>query len=187
MFGLIPFKKSSVGLLLIGALGISSAQAATCLITSNSIAGVKVGIKVGDIKKVLPKAQLKRESDGEGIALITVVVNGKELMQAYADEEDPESKINLTKKIVNLETFNPACKTKDNIGAGVLTSVAAKQWGGVKEIMKSEIESREYITFKRQPKGLGLRIDYSGIYKPGKNTTTKYKKNSKIYSVSIGG
>lgn len=186
MFGLILFKKSSVGLLLITVLGMSNAQAATCLITSNSIAGVKVGIKVGDIKKVLPRAQLKRDSDGEGIALITVVVNGKELMQAYADEEDPESKINLTKKIVHLETFNPACKTKDNIGAGVLTSVAAKQWGGVKEIMKSEIESREYITFKRQPKGLGLRIDYSGIYKTGENTTTKYKKNSKIYSVSIG-
>lgn len=174
----------AIALQLFSATGV---QASSCVITSNSIAGVKVGIKVRDIKKVLPKAKLKRSSDGEGIALISVVVNGKELMQAYADEEDSESKINLSKKVVNLETFSPLCKTKDKIGVGVLTSVAAKQWGGVKEIMKSEIESREYITFKRQPKELGLRIDYSGIYKPGANTTTQYKKNSKIYSVSTGG
>lgn len=173
----------AIALQLFSATGV---QASSCVITSNSIAGVKVGIKVSDIKKVLPKAKLKRSSDGEGLALIAVLVNGKELMQAYADEENPEATINLTKKVVRLETFNPLCKTKDNIGPSVLTSVAAKKWGGVKEIMKSEIESREYITFKRQSKGLELRIDYSGIYKEGANTTTRYKKNSKIYSVSTG-
>ncbi|MFI0399611.1 MAG: hypothetical protein ACH34X_11045 [Thiolinea sp.] len=174
----------AIALQLFSATGV---QASSCVITSNSIAGVKVGIKVSDIKKVLPKAKLKRSSDGEGLALISVLVNGKELMQAYANEENPEAKINLTKKVVSLETLNPLCKTKDNIGPRVFTSVAAKKWGGVKEIMKSEIESREYITFKRQPKGLELRIDYSGIYKAGVNTTTRYKKNSKIYSLSIGG
>lgn len=165
-------------------LSVGIAQAA-CVIGDKSIGGVKIGSKVSEIKKVLPNATLKRAFDAEGIALISVRVKGKELMQVYAGEDDPDSKINLSKKIEFIETFNPSCKTADGMGAGVLTSVAAKKWGGVKHITKSEIESREYIEFKRPPKRWTVRIDYSGIYKAGANTTTQYKKNSKLLAFSV--
>ena len=43
-------------------------------------------------------------------------------------------------------------------------------FGQTKEIVKSEIESREYIEFEMQPAYLTFRLDYTGIFSAGKRT-----------------
>jgi hypothetical protein len=58
--------------------------------------------------------------------------------------------------------------------------------GPVREIMVSEIESREFITFERQPAWLTCRLDYTGLFPTGARMTKAYKPEARILSVAIG-
>jgi hypothetical protein len=156
-----------------------------CLITRTSIGGIAKGMKLSDIARIIPKATLTRSSDGDGAALVSVMFNGSELMSVYAREEDPDSIVDLSKRVDSIETFNSICKTASGIGPGTPTSKAEKAFGPVVEIVESEIESRQYITFKRQPAELTFRIDYTGIFCPKSHTSKKYSPDSKIQSVAI--
>jgi hypothetical protein len=55
----------------------------------------------------------------------------------------------------------------------------------VVRISESEIESRQHITFDRQPAWLTFRIDYTGIFATGSRETTSYRPEAKILSISI--
>ena len=58
-------------------------------------------------------------------------------------------------------------------------------FGQTKEIVKSEIESREYIEFEMQPAYLTFRLDYTGIFSAGKRTTTQSEPGSKLLSIAV--
>jgi len=53
-----------------------------------------------------------------------------------------------------------------------------QNYGKLKEILLSEIESREYATFADQPDGIQLRVmdekGMAGVYRDGQNRTTRY-------------
>ena len=57
--------------------------------------------------------------------------------------------------------------------------------------MVSEIESREYATFDKQPAGIQLRVmnndGMAGVYAEGENRTTRYGPNAYVFSISISG
>ena len=51
--------------------------------------------------------------------------------------------------------------------------------------MKSEIESREYVEFDRQPLHLTFRLDYTGIFPDEGRRTTKYDPRARILSIGV--
>ena len=189
------YKNLIIGLFICNSTFVIAAEKVTpklsCLITSNSIANVKIGMKGMGVKKIIPTATFKKFTDGEGVSGVAVMMNGKELLYFYTGEEE-DTPIDFTRKIGSLMTGNASfnCKTKDGIGPGTLLNAAAKKLGGIEKIQLTEIESREYVFFKLQPKHSFFRSgqnDYSntGLYKPESRVTKKYLPNSIITAIEI--
>jgi hypothetical protein len=71
------------------------------------------------------------------------------------------------------------------VRAGALVSEVEGTFGKTREIVKSEIESREFIAFEKQPAYLTLRLDYTGVFADTARTTGEYKPGAKILSIAI--
>jgi hypothetical protein len=108
-----------------------------------------------------------------------------ESLTVWAGEDDPDLPIDWAKPIRTVEAFDPAFSTAEGIRVGLPVVLAERIWGPVREIVKSEIESREFVTFARQPAAFALRIDYSGLFAAGARQTTRYRPDAKIMSISI--
>jgi len=158
-------------------------QQTACLIDSAGIAGVRLGMTLDEVRRALPAARLERQEDGDGVLWVTVTVDTSRLVTLHAGEEDPA--IDWTKQVTIIETFHPACRTADGVHPGALVADVERTWGATSEIVLSEIESREYVTFERQPAWLTLRLDYTGIFPEGSRRTTQYKKGARLFSMSI--
>ncbi len=157
----------------------------SCKITSDSIAKIKLNTRLNQIKTIYPSVKLTRTSDGDGAALVLVTVNKQELAIIYANEDDPDAPIDRSNKIEAIETFNSACKSRLHISPRTTVKKAASLLGGIENIMLSEIESRQYIKFKEQPKNLIYRIDYCGNFKNDARDTKKYLQGCKILSIGV--
>ena len=103
-------KKILVALIcILGSIGIAQAQQ-NYLITKNSVGNVRLGMTVAQARKALKGFNLRRVSDGDGVALIQVRKNGKDVMHLFAGEENPEAKINEKAKIEFIEVFDGTYK-----------------------------------------------------------------------------
>jgi hypothetical protein len=136
-------------------------------------------------RRALPVARFARTSDGDGAALVEVTLAANESLILWADEDDPDAPIDWSKQIKSIETFSAAFHTAEGIRAGALVKDVEKVFGHTREIVKSEIESREYIEFEQQPVYLTLRLDYTGIFSAGKRTTAQFEPGGKILSVAV--
>jgi len=155
------------------------------VISSSGIGPIRLGMPLGEARKAVPDAMFKRSSDGDGVALIDVLFGEEAVVTLYADEDDPEKPIDWSKKITAIESFNSACATSVGIRVGTSIFEAEKAYGKIKSIVKSEIESREYIEFQNQPEHLAFRIDYTGIYPEGAHETTRFDPKGKIFSIAV--
>lgn len=142
-------------------------------------------MKLIEIHEVYPTAKLTRTRDGDGVALVAVIINKEDFAIIYAGEDNPYSKINLSKPVEFIETFNSSCSTKDGIRPGIQLVQAEKKLGKIKEIVQSEIEARQYATFKKTPQKVIFRIDYCGDFKNDMRRTTKYLLGCKILSIGV--
>ncbi len=175
-------------------VGFVSAQKMSSkkLITSNSVGDVKIGMKVAEARKALKGYNLERTSDGEGVALIGVNRDGSEyIMTIYAGEEDTEVKIDENAKIEMIEVWFSDHMTAEGVHPRMKISDVEKKYGKVKEILMSPIESREYATFAKQPRGLQFRLLGEGMdagkYKKGENKTNSYTTGAYLHSILIWG
>ena len=158
---------------------------ALCTITANGIGPVKLGMTLLEAKRAFPKATFSRGSDGEGVALVNVSTKESQVMVLFAGEEDRNKPISWSKRISSIETFSSNCSTSFGVRPGGLVAEAEKQQGKVLKIIMSEIEARQFVEFKHQPKGMIFRIDYSGIFAEGQSETLRYRPDAKIYSITI--
>jgi len=156
-------------------------------ITENGIGPVKLGMTLLEAKRAFPKATFSRGSDGEGVALVNVSTKESQVMVLFADEEDRNKPINWSKRISSIETFSSNCSTSLGVRPGGLVAEAEKQYGKVRKIIMSEIEARQFVEFKNQPRGMIFRIDYSGVFAKGQSETVRYRPDAKIYSITIQG
>lgn len=160
------------------------------LITASSAGPVALGMTINEARDAMPGATFERSSDGEGIAYVAVVENGETLMELHTGEYDPDTPINGDAKIEFLQVWSPRFQTADGIGAGTPVSVADAAFGGVAEIIMSEIESREYATFREQPSGLHFRLtnenNTAGDYQ-GDNITNRYLPGASIFVIEVTG
>jgi TPR repeat protein len=157
------------------------------LITATRIGPVKLGMRLGEAKNALPAtAKFARTENAEGLALIAVRLGDEVLMILYAGEEHEDSPIEWSKRIENIETFDPECHTAEGVHPYSLVRDVEKVYGKTKQIMVSEIESREFIDFKNQPKHFLIRSDYIGIFPTDSaRYTTKFKPDGEILSIAI--
>ena len=131
------------------------------------------------------KLKFERTSDGEGVALVAIYF-GADTVIAYLREDDPNTHVDLTKPISSLEAMTPGFKTDKGVHPRSLIADVEKVYGKTVRIDKSEIESREYITFENQPAYLNFRIDAgSGLFEGDSMSTTRYAPGSRIFSISI--
>jgi hypothetical protein len=156
----------------------------TCLVTDSAIGPIRLGMTLAEVRQALPSATLERSEDGDGAAWISVLVGGENLM-SFAAEDDGAGEIDLTKSIRLMETFSPSCRTIDGVHPGSLVLDAERVMGKTAKIVKSEIESREYIEFERHPAGMTFRLDYTGIFQPGSRETRRFDPAGKIFSIAI--
>ncbi len=156
-----------------------------CSISETGIGPIRLGMTLRQAKAAMPAADFQRTSDGDGAVLVSVVLGKDNVMVIAANEPDADKPIDWSKKIDFLETFNPSCKTRDGIFVGMPVLEAEKKLGKTKEILESEIESRQYITFQKEPANLLFRIDYSGIFAEGSRSTKKFKQDARIFSIAV--
>jgi hypothetical protein len=190
------FKKLSAflafGLLLVGIVFATNtnlfAQSGN-LITANSVGPVRLGMTVDQARRAMSGYQFRRASDGEGIALIEVRRRNRTYMTLYAGEEDPQRPIDNNAQIEQIEVWSSIYRTAQGVYPRMRLRDVARVYGTLEEIMKSEIESREYATFANQPDYLGFRVQAfvrdAGIYPRGQNKTTRASSTAYIFSIII--
>jgi len=159
---------------------VESRPTDSLLITESGIGPATLGSPLGT-----SGLTYERTSDGEGVALVSISI-GPDTMVAYLREDEPSAPVDTTKPIWSIEAFTPGFKTDKGIHPGSLISDVEKIYGQTVRIDKSEIESREYITFANQPAYLNFRIDAgTGLFEGDSMTTTRYAPGSRIFSISI--
>jgi hypothetical protein len=154
-------------------------------ISASAIGRIRLETTLDQARRLLPGAKFRRVSDGDGAALVEVTLKPDVSMIIWADEDDPDSPIAWSKRIKTIETFSPAFHTVERVHPGSLVRDVENVFGKTKEITKSEIESREYIVFERQPAYLTFRLDYTGIFATGSRKTTEFNAGAKIYSIAV--
>lgn len=155
------------------------------LITAWAMGRVRLGMTLDEVRRALPRASFARTSDGDGAALVQIAFGRDDSLVVWAEEDDPAAAIDWSKRIVTIESFSAAFHTPEGVHPGSLVSEAIKFFGPVHEITRSEIESRQYITFARQPRALTFRLDYTGVFPSDARRTTRLARGAKIFSIAI--
>jgi hypothetical protein len=138
-----------------------------------------------EARRALSPASFARASDGAGAALVEVTFAKDDSLILWANEDDPAAPIDWSKRIVTIETFSAAFHTREGVHPGSLVRDVVKSFGPVHEIVEGEIESRQYITFTRQPRAFTFRLDYTGIFTSGVRRTTRFEPDAKLWSIAI--
>ena len=146
---------------------------------------VRLNFTLDEVRRALPRATFKRTSDGDGLALIEITLGGDTAVVIYAGEDDPGPEIDWAKRVERVEVFSKAYYTAEGARVGALVTDVEKIYGKVTDITVSEIESREYVTFEKQPSWLTLRLNYTGVFADGSRRTTKYGSNARILSMAV--
>jgi len=155
------------------------------LISSAGIGPVRLGLSLDSMAKVTPNFDPARTSDGDGVALVEIPL-GLDTVIAYTGEDDPASAVDMRRKIVWLETMSPGFQTAQLIHPGSFVRDAESVYGKIVRIEKSEIESREYVTFEHQPSTFIFRLDNgSGVFASNENVTARIAPRSRIFSISV--
>jgi hypothetical protein len=153
-------------------------------ITSTGAGGIRLGMTIGQARRVMKGCQFKRTSDAEGVALTGVTCRGHKVITLYSGEELADEPVDLRSAIEIIEVWDQRFRTASGVRVGMLLSEAEKRLGRVKNIVLSEIESREFVEFAQQPRNLSFRI-YGGIYSPRSQQTKTYEKGTRLHSIQI--
>lgn len=159
--------------------------------TANSAGSIKIGMSIAEAQEALKGADFKRSADGEGVALVTVSIEDKVILRLIAGEENGEAGVNGKAVIQFIDVMDPDFKTTQGLHAGMSLEDVEKIYGKARELVTSELEAREYVTFRNQPSGLFLRLSNTngtaGIYKAGEMVTAIYRPGSEIAVTEVTG
>jgi hypothetical protein len=154
-------------------------------ISATMIGPISLGMTLADARRAAPNAEFRRRSDGDGAALVEIEFEPNEVLIVWAGEDDPALPIDWTKTIRVIETFSETFSVDGMIAPGSLIAQVVDHWGPVQDIVVSEIEARQFVTFERQPREFTIRLDYTGEFGDGTRHTTRYKPGAKILSIAI--
>jgi hypothetical protein len=105
-------------------------------------------------------------------------------MTLYAGEDDVEKPINFRARIEIIEVWDKRFRTAQGVHVGMRVAEAERRLGKIKEIVLTQIESREFITFSKKTPNINYRF-YGGIYAPRTALTKKYERGSRLWSIQV--
>jgi hypothetical protein len=160
--------------------GLAFAQSGGCLIDSQTVGAIRLGMTAAQVRQTLRSATLRPSQDGDGLPLLQVMRDRLHTMDLYVDAKE-HSKIDL------IRVYDGACATRDGVHPGMPLAEVARRYGRLKRLMVTEIESREYADFEKLPPWLGIQVGngQAGIYPPGKRCTTSYTSSAHIASLWV--
>ena len=155
------------------------------LISDAGIGPIRLGLSLDSLAKVTPNLEPMRTSDGDGVALVAIPL-GLDTVIAYTGEDDPQSLVDLSKPVESVETMSPGFQTAQLVHPGSFVRDAESVYGKIVRVEKSEIESREYVTFAEQPANMVFRLDNgSGVFESGSTITSRLKPRARIFSITV--
>ena len=172
-----------LAIILMSLVGMAQAQR-NFKITSDSAGGISLGMTLEKARSALYDCKFSRSEDGEGIALVGVDCKGRHVISLYAGEEDRDAKINWKRRIEFIEIWDKRFTTVEGVHPDMSLRNAEKLLGKVQEITITQIESREFVTFRKVRNGIQYRT-YGGIYIRPSVTTTKFEPGSQIHSIQV--
>jgi hypothetical protein len=149
------------------------------------VGSVRLGMSLADVRREHPNARFERTSDGDGADLVYMQFGKDSSLVLYANEAATDSTIDWSGIIEHIETFSEAFHTAENIRVGSLVTDVERFYGKTRDIALSEIESRQFISFEKQPKGLEFRIDYTGKFEGDSRNTKVFEPGAKIFSIAV--
>lgn len=167
------------------AIPVHSKQVFDCLISSAGIGGIRLGATLAEARRAIPRVAFRRATDGEGVALVGVTLDAYTSVSIWADEDDPGAPIDWSKTIRMIETFSPNCHMANVVRPGMLIVEVEKVFGPVKQIVRSEIESREYISFEQQPSNVIMRLNTTGEFAANSRVTHVFSAGAKLLSIGV--
>ncbi len=164
---------------------------AAAVITANSAGAIKLGMTIAEARDAVASATFERSSDAEGIAFVDVSTSGEPILRLHAGEEDAEAALDEKAVIDFIGVLAAAYQTAEGVRPGMSVWDAEKAYGKTSEVVMSELESREYITFTNHPAGLSFRLShedgFAGVYREGDRVTTTLRPGSKIAVIEVTG
>jgi hypothetical protein len=159
----------------------------SCLITENGVGPLRIGMTLGEARKAWPEAKFERRAGLDDLTELAVVVDRQTLVISDIGYDIPPGALPDKTVLQNLATYHPWCKDARGMGSGSLLSDAATAYGGLVVIRKSDIEQREYASFKAAPPRMHFRVDYTSIFYPeSPRSTTAFKPEARLMGVEIG-
>ncbi len=164
--------------------GLTFAQSSGCLIDSQAVGPIRLGMTVAQVRQTLRSGTLRPSQDGDGLPLLQVMRDRLHTMDLYVDGDKG---VKDSSRIDLIRIYDGACATRDGVRPGMPLAEVAKRLGRIKRLMVTEIESREFADFDKLPPWLGIQVGngQAGIYPPGKRCTTNYSSSAHVASLWI--
>lgn len=202
-------------LLTAGGMAIAAPKSAVPgnrLITYNSVGPIRIGMKLSEVRRLLPGVSFQRQFDGEGLPWVAILQNHVVLMLVLADDPGAdrngslagdlkhpvrllttENRIDETYAIDVIQVFHPEFRTAEGIGPETSLRDVEKKYGKLRRIEWSEIEQREFAYFHHQPKNFVFRVDggsagEAGLYGKKKRATAvtrEYASSARVMGLMI--
>ncbi len=158
----------------------SATQAGSFTITSNSAGVVQLGMTLNEVLAVLADATSKTSQDGEGVEWTDINIKDETVMSVMLNEDQSISLIRV---------FSPKFTTEQGVRVGENIQSAADKLGGLSEIQSTEIESREFATFKNSSPNIQFQVvgkdGSAGVYANAETTTSIASPSATIQSIWV--
>jgi hypothetical protein len=168
----------------------TSAASITPTISADGMGGIKLGMTIGELKKMKGYTIQTKSAFAAGYSALAVSQKGKvQFYIPYARQKPITDK----DQVRFLVTENPAYKTDQGVSPGMTLKQVSQTYGQPILQLQKEAESGEILTFAQQPQGMAFSTGRSttkvGIYPKVKGKTavqtTKYNEKAKIKRITV--
>lgn len=156
------------------------------VISSAGVGPIALGMTLDEARRAAPEARFERTEDGDGAALVAVTFPGDQSLVIDAREDDPGAPVDWTRRIEAIEAYGDQFRTVEGAHPGATAHDLARMFGPALQVDRSEIESREFVTYTRQPQYLTIRLDpTSGQFDGGAQGVNGLWTGALVLSIAV--
>lgn len=142
-------------------------------VSAGQVGPIRAGMTVADIQNLMPFTRYTVIQGAEA-EFTEMMFCDCSTVSLYLNDARPPS-------IETARVFSRNFETGAGVQVGTLLRDAETIYGGISQIIRSEIEMREFVTFTNHPGGVQVELEFdSGIFSGANNTTTTYQSDAVI-------